>query len=53
MSDSILIKNAQLVNEGSVTRSDVLIVGDRIAEIASSISLKSSGTRVVDTDGLY
>ena len=53
MSDSILIKNAQLVNEGSVTRSDVLIVGDRIAEIASSISLKSSGTRVVDADGLY
>ena len=53
MSDSILIKNAKLVSEDGIVVSDVLIVGDRIAEIGPSISLKSSGTLVVDADGLY
>jgi len=49
----ILIKNAQIVNEGQILRGDVLIEGDRIAEIAESISVKSSDTKVIDADGFY
>ncbi|MFT4851482.1 MAG: dihydroorotase, partial [Sediminicola sp.] len=49
----ILIKNAQIVNEGQILRGDVLIQDDRIAEIAESISVKSSDTRVIDADGFY
>jgi dihydroorotase len=49
----ILIKNAQIVNEGQIFRGDVLIQEDRIAEIAESISVKSSDTKVIDADGFY
>jgi dihydroorotase len=49
----ILIKNAQIVNEGQILRGDVLIQDDRIAEVAESISVKSSETRVIDADGHY
>lgn len=50
---TVLIKNAQIVNEGSITNGDVLIEADRIAEIASSISVKNANTKVIDADGLY
>ena len=49
----ILIKNAQIVNEGRIFIGDVLIKDDRIAEIAKDISVKSSETKVIDADGLY
>ena len=49
----ILIKNAQIVNEGQILKGDVLIKGDRIAEVGESISVKSSETRVIDADGSY
>jgi dihydroorotase len=49
----ILIKNAQIVNEGGILRGDLLIQGDRIAEISESISVKSSDTKVIDADGFY
>lgn len=49
----ILIKNAQIVNEGQILRGDVLIQDDRIAEVAESISVKSSDTKVIDADGFY
>ncbi len=49
----ILIKNAQIVNEGQILRGDVLIQDDRIAEVAESISVKSSETKVIDADGFY
>ena len=49
----ILIKNAQIVNEGLIFRGDVLIQDDRIAEVAESISVKSSDTKVIDADGFY
>ncbi len=45
-----LIKNARLVNEGSVTECDVLIGGERIEKIASDISA-GDGTTVVDIGG--
>jgi dihydroorotase len=50
---TILIKNAKIVNEGSVTEGDILIEGDYIKEIADSISVKSSDVIVVDAEGNY
>ncbi len=51
--NSYLIKNANIVNEGSIFTGDVLVKNDLIAEIAESISVKSSETRVIDADGHY
>ena len=50
---TVLIKNAQIVNEGTITIGDVLIEKDRIAEIAPSISVKNADTKVIDADGFY
>ncbi|QNJ97224.1 dihydroorotase [Constantimarinum furrinae] len=50
---TILIKNANIVNEGEIRQGDVLVEGDRIAEISTSISVKSSDTKVIDADGQY
>ncbi|MDB3934903.1 dihydroorotase [Flavobacteriaceae bacterium] len=50
---TVLIKNAQIVNEGIITSGDVLIEADRIAEIAPSISVKNADTKVIDADGFY
>ena len=50
---TVLIKNAQIVNEGTITSGDVLIEGDRIAEIAPTISVKNTDTKVIDADGFY
>tara|TARA_R110002074_G_scaffold696_5_gene3963 strand:+ start:122461 stop:123807 length:1347 start_codon:yes stop_codon:yes gene_type:complete len=53
MTKQVLIKNANIVNEGKIFNGDVLIEGDRIVEIAESISSKSSDTKVIEADGLY
>lgn len=50
---SILIKNANIVNEGSIFQGDVLIENDIIAEVSDSISAKSSDTKIIDADGQY
>ena len=50
---TVLIKNAQIVNEGTITSGDVLIEADRIAEIAPTISVKNADTKVIDADGFY
>ena len=50
---TVLIKNAQIVNEGTIRNGDLLIEGDRIAEIANSISVKSADTKIIDADGYY
>jgi len=50
---TILIKNANIVNEGKITKGDVLIEKDYIAEIDDSISVKSSNTIVIEADGCY
>src|SRR5690606_15808999 len=42
-----------IVNEGQIINGDVLIEGDRIMEISSSISMKSSNTKIIDADGRY
>ncbi|MFT4780780.1 MAG: dihydroorotase [Psychroserpens sp.] len=50
---TILIKNAKIVNEGSITEGDILIEGEYIKEISDSISAKSSDVIVVDIEGNY
>ena len=48
-----LIKNAQIVNEGKIVEGDVLIDGEYIVDIDSSISSKSANTTVIDAEGKY
>lgn len=49
----VLIKNAKIVNEGSIFEGDVLIENDLIVEVADSISLKTSDCKVIDAEGNY
>ncbi len=49
----VLIKNARIVNEGSITEGDVFIENGIIAEIAPSISAKSPDLTIVDAEGNY
>ena len=51
MSKSTLIRNAHVVNEGAVTISDVLIVGDRIAKIGKG--LDAEGVEAIDASGFW
>ena len=51
--NSILIKNARIVNEGSITNRDLLIEGKKISNIDSSISVKNNTTKVIDADGKF
>ncbi|MCZ4317536.1 dihydroorotase [Aequorivita viscosa] len=50
---SVLIKNANIVNEGKIVKGDVLVQDGRIAEISETISMKSAETKVIDADGSY
>ena len=50
---TILIKNCQIVNEGEIFEGDVLIEDGLIADIDSSISLKSSQTKIIDAEGQF
>lgn len=50
---TILIRNAKIVNEGTIFEGDVLIENQFIAEIASKISAKSSSTKIIDAEGNY
>ncbi len=52
MARKILIKNAQLVNEGRVFSSDVRICNERIETISGSIT-PSENEEVVDASGFY
>ena len=47
-----LIKNAYVVNEGTVTEIDVLVVDQRIEQVASNIR-PSSECEVIDAQGCY
>lgn len=51
MKQNYLIKNIQVVNEGRVTVTDVLISGERIEKIAPSIDAK--GCTEIDGEGKY
>tara|TARA_R110002049_G_scaffold70608_6_gene182368 strand:+ start:2274 stop:3620 length:1347 start_codon:yes stop_codon:yes gene_type:complete len=48
-----LIKNANIVNEGSIFTGDILIEGEFIKEINDSISAKSADVHVFDAEGKY
>ena len=48
-----LIKNAKIVNEGTIFNGDILIEGDYIKEISESISAKSADVHVFDAEGKY
>ena len=52
MSQTTVIRNAKLVNEGQVTESDVLLKGGRIEKIASDIQTPT-GAEVVDAKGRH
>lgn len=48
---SILIKSAQIVNEGQIQTADVLIKAGRIAKIASNIDAEAD--QLIDAEGLH
>lgn len=50
---AVLIKNANIVNEGVIVKGDVLVQDGRIVEISETISMKSAETKVIDADGSY
>ena len=50
---SILIKNARIVNQGKILQSDLLIEGQKIKEIAPSISSKNADTLVIDAENKF
>ena len=49
----ILIKNAKIVNEGSIFEGDVLIENEFIVEIADFISAKYSDCKIIDAEGNF
>ena len=51
--NTVLIKNARIVNEGTIFEGDVLIENEFIVEIAESISPKSSSCKIIDAEGSY
>ena len=51
--NTILIKNAKIVNEGTLFEGDVLIENEFIVEIAPIISPKLSSCKIIDAEGNY
>ena len=51
--NTVLIKNAKIVNEGKIVEGDVLIENELIVEIAESISPKSPNCKIIDAEGNY
>ncbi len=51
--NTVLIKNAKIVNEGTIFEGDVLIENEFIVEIAENISAKSSDCKIIDAEGNY
>jgi len=50
--NKLLIANAQLINEGEIRDVDVLVHGERIEKVATSIAADEN-TRVIDARGRY
>lgn len=49
----ILIKNAKIVNEGTIFSGDILIEGELIKQIDTSISAKWADVTIIDAEGKY
>ena len=50
---NILIRNAQIVNEGQTFKGDVLIEGEHIRKISKSSIKPEESMEVIDAEGLY
>ena len=48
---SFLIKNSSIVNEGKIISGDVLIIGERIEKVATSISHPTA--KIIEASGLF
>jgi dihydroorotase len=51
--NAVLIKNAKIVNEGTIFEGDVLIENEYIVEIFYSISPKLANCKIIDAEGSY
>ncbi|MCA6422102.1 MAG: dihydroorotase [Flavobacterium sp.] len=51
--NTVLIKNAKIVNEGKIIEGDVLIENEYIVEIAQSISPKLASSKIIDAEGSF
>ena len=51
--NTVLIKNAKIVNEGKIIEGDVLIENEYIVEIAQSISPKLANCKIIDAEGSF
>lgn len=51
--NTVLIKNAKIVNEGTIFEGDLLIENEFIVEIAESISPKLSNCKIIDAEGSF
>ena len=49
----LLIKNAQIINEGKIINSDIFINNGLIEEISNSISIKSSDVKIIDAENNF
>lgn len=52
-SKSTLIRNAFIVNEGKTIKGNLLIVNDKIEEVATSIASYPADTSIIDATGKY
>ncbi len=48
-----LIKGASIVNEGKIEIADVLLAGDKIEKIESSISVRNRNIKTINAEGLF
>jgi len=51
--NTVLIKNAKIVNEGKIFEGDVLIENEYIVEIAQTISPKLANCKIIDAEGSF
>jgi len=51
--NTVLIKNAKIVNEGKIIEGDVLIENEYIVEIAQTISPKLASCKIIDAEGSF
>jgi dihydroorotase len=51
--NTVLIKNAKIVNEGQIFEGDVLIEGEWITTVSGNISPKSPDCKIIDAEGNY
>ena len=51
--EKVLIKDANIVNEGSIVRGDVYIENGIIIEVSQNLSVKSPDVHVFDAEGKH